>query len=885
MQDRRAADATRRAGFPARWKPPRGRQAAVDGTGALRQQEVVQARSRPTGRRSLAALGGVVAVAALLAAGRAEARPGQSFEEAQEHWAYQPVKRPAAPSVQAADRVQTPVDAFLLARLEDQGLTFSSPAKARTLLRRVYFDLIGLPPTVEEIEAFEKSATHNPPSAVAQVVDRLLADPRYGERWGRHWLDVARYADTKDLVLLYGKDAVRPYAYTYRDYVIRAFNEDVPFDEFVRDQLAADLVRPALPPWRLAALGFLTLGRLFDNNVHDQLDDQIDTVTRGLLGLTVSCARCHDHKYDAITMTDYYGLYGVFASTERPYVEPLIENPAEVPGGLEFETKLAGARNKLEDHMDAEFARLTADFRGRLGDYLAEAGTTKPGLWETTQFALSLTPENFRPALLQRTRRFLKARAKPEDRVFGPWAVLMAKGDAELAGGAAAPLTATNAGPADWNPMVLAALADAEVTNRLAVARAYAGLFQRFHGTNLARACGEEAHFFTADERELLDVLSGPDSPVAFERRDTPDHMSRPQKDRYNALVLGLDKLAAHATTAPPARAMVVADLPSPHEARIFGRGNPSRPGDPVARGFLRVLNDGREQPFGEGSGRLDLARAITAPDNPLTARVLVNRVWMHHFGEPLVASTADFGTRSPLPTHPELLDWLASEFMASGWSLKSLHRVMVLSAAYQQAPAVATSEASESDSHTPLVTAGAQVDPDSKLLWHFPRRRLDVEAMRDSLLFLAGRLDPALGGRPEDVTGDPLNRRRTVYGLVDRQNLAGLLRAFDFASPDQCAERRPRTTVPQQALFAMNSAFVQEQARALAARPEIAGESGPEQRVDALFRRVLGRPASDREVAASLRFVEAGGDDSGMSPWEQLAQVLLMSNEAVFVD
>src|SRR6185503_17737489 len=282
---------------------------------------------------------------------------------------------------------------------------------------------IGLPPTYEEIQAFERDSS---PKAFAHVVDRLLTSPQYGERWGLHWLDVARYADTKDLVLVYGKDALRPYAYTYRDYVIRAFNEDLPFDQFVRDQLAADQIEPKVPPWRLAALGFLTVGRMFDQNPHDQIDDQIDTTTRGFLALTVACARCHDHKYDAITAKDYYALYGVFASTERPYDLPLIEDPKQVVGGVEFEEKLEKARAELEKHVDAEFARLTENFRQRIGDYLVRAATTEPDITETTQFGLSLIPEDFRPTLLLRTRRLIERRATPEDRVFGPWAELMA---------------------------------------------------------------------------------------------------------------------------------------------------------------------------------------------------------------------------------------------------------------------------------------------------------------------------------------------------------------------------------------------------------------------------------------------------------------------------
>ena len=327
-----------------------------------------------------------------------------------------------------------------------------------------------------------------------------------------------------------------------------------------------------------------------------------------------------------------------------------------------------------------------------------------------------------------------------------------------------------------------------------------------------------------------------------------------------------------HATNAPPARAMVVADLPEPYQPRVFRRGNPSRPGEPAPRAFLRVLSGDEPRPFRHGSGRLDLAREIASPANPLTARVLVNRVWMHHFGEPLVASTTDFGARSPPPTHPELLDWLASDFIRSGWSLKHLHRVIVLSAAYQQASSAPRSE-----------------DPENKLLSRFSRRRLDFEATRDSLLFISGRLDTTMGGRPVDLAGEPLNQRRTVYGLVDRQDLPAMFRAFDFPAPDQCVERRPRTTVPQQALFLLNSPFVMEQARALAARPEVAGMAEPARRVDALFRRVLGRQATKAEAGSAMRFIKSAETDvpseNGLTAWEQFAQVLLICNEAVFVD
>jgi hypothetical protein len=825
----------------------------------------------------------VVGLLLLSIAIQSKASPGQSLEEARSHWSYQPIKHCEPPQVRGAGRVQSPIDAFLLAKLERKNLTYAPPADRRTLLRRVYYDLIGLPPSWEEIRAFERD---NSNGAFTNVVERLLASPDYGECWGRHWLDVARYADTKDLVLAYGKDALRPYAYTYRDYVIRAFNEDLPFDQFVQDQLAADLASPAVPRWRLAALGFLTLGRMFDNNPHDQIDDQIDTTTRGLLGLTVACARCHDHKYDAITQRDYYGLYGVFASTERPYDLPLLEDPEQVPGGLQFEQQLAQARKELEQHIDAEFTHLTENFRQRFGDYLYRAGTTEPDITETSQFALSLVPDDFRPTLMLRMRRWLQQRATPADRVFGPWAELMAlpeNGFANVAADKLAQTIRSSPGTAgsstNFNPMILAALNQAALTNKAAVARTYAQVFRDVYDESKKPVAGSPNGGLTVEQAEIFELITAVDSPLSFPRRDTPNHMSRAEKDRYNTLVANLDKVAVNATNRPPARAMVLADLPEAYEPHVFRRGNPSRPTEAVPRAFVRVLSGDSPRVFEHGSGRLELARAIIDPTNPLTARVFVNRVWMHHFGEPLVGSTTDFGVRSTPPTNPELLDWLAGEFIRWGWSVKHLHRVILFSSAYQQASVLSPSA---------IQTAQA-LDPENKLLAHFGRRRLDFEAMRDSLLFVSGRLDFTSGGPAVDLASDPLNRHRSVYALINRQDLPAMFRAFDFAIPDQCAERRPRTTVPQQALFAMNSRFVMEQARAVAADPQIAGAAEPDQRVEALFGRVLGRLPTESEVASAVRFVHQAEQDTfpqnGLTAWEQLAQVLLMSNEAMFVD
>ena len=589
-----------------------------------------------------------------------------------------------------------------------------------------------MPPTAGEIEAFE----HDPAGdAFARVVDRLLASPRYGERWGRHWLDVARYADTKDGVLMFGDDRVRPYAYTYRDYVIRALNEDMPFNQFIVDQLAADVAAPKNEPWRLAAMGFLTLGRAFDNNIHDQIDDRIDTVCRGLLGLTVGCARCHDHKYDAISTADYYSLYGVFASTETPLELPLIERLEKLPGCAEFEKKAAAKRAEIRQFLDSQYAMLSETARQRVGDYLARAALTEPDPLETAIFFMSLSPEDLRPQMVARWRRYLKQHAVKDDPVFGPWHDLLKLADADFPAEASAVLAHWSTIPPGTasgrvNPLVTAALASTSLKIRADVPRVYGELIRRVYEESkkskqparAAQTDAEKAH------RQILEIVTAHDSPAYFPESQTYANMSRGEKDAFGGKLVELDRMTVQAADKAAPRAMVLTDAAEPYEPRVFVRGNPGQPGELVPRRFLRVLAGDRPATFAHGSGRLDLARAITATDNPLTSRVIVNRVWMHHFGEPLVATPSDFGTRSTPPTHPELLDDLAARFMQSGWSLKALHRMIVLSSTYQQA------SLDRPECH--------KLDPENRLLWRSNRRRLDLEAMRDTLLAVSGRLE-----------------------------------------------------------------------------------------------------------------------------------------------
>ncbi len=798
-----------------------------------------------------------------------------------QHWAFRPITNPAPPRVKHADWPQTAIDAFVLEKLEAVGLQPAASVDRRTLLRRAYFDLIGLPPTWDEVQTFASDPAPTA-EAFARVVDRLLDSPRYGERWGRHWLDVARFADTKDGVLMYGDDRIRPYAYTYRDYVIRAFNEDVPFDRFIHEQLAADLIEPAVEPWRLAALGFLTLGRMYDSNVHDVIDDQIDTVGRGLLGMTLACARCHDHKSDPIPTADYYSLYGVFASSEAPLELPAIGPPGISPEAVEFEQKYAAKRDELRKMLDEQFTLLTETAKQRVSDYLVRVATTEPDPMETAIFFLSLAPEDLRPPIVARWRRLIARRAVSNDPAFGAWHELMSLqgkvAEGEFAAAAAAivgrwKLLPPGVGPGQVNPFVRDALASASLHQPADVARCYGELLQNIYKQSQRPIQAESASPITRDpaREQLLGLLTGAESPGYFPKSHTRRYMSRQQTDQFGGLIKELDGMAVKSQHAPP-RAMVLNDAETPHDPHIFVRGNSSRLGPAIPRQFLTLLSGEKQSPFGSGSGRLALARSITARENPLTARVLVNRVWMYHFGEPLVATPSDFGRRTAPPTHPELLDHLASRFIAEGWSLKRLHRWIMTSSVYQQA------------SGQPVAVT-LRRDEENQLLGRMNRRRLEFEALRDTMLAISGRLKHQIGGRPVNVAGEPTNQRRTVYGLVDRQSLPDVYRSFDFASPDQSVERRPRTVVPQQALFALNSEFVMEQAKALAAR--VAADAPDDrERITVLYQIAYQRvPTGDETEACRAFLSEAPDSESKLSSWEQLCQVLLVGNEVMYID
>jgi Protein of unknown function (DUF1553)/Protein of unknown function (DUF1549)/Planctomycete cytochrome C len=754
------------------------------------------------------------------------------------HWAFQPVKEPAIPAGSAHA-----IDALVAAKLRDKGLSLAPRADKRALARRAYFDLTGLPPTAEQLEAFEKDAA---PDAWEKLIDKLLASPQYGERWGRHWLDIARYADTKGYV--FQEERAFAFSYTYRDYVIKAFNDDKPFDRFVTEQLAADLLpETKKQPEALAAMGFLTLGRRFLSNQQDIIDDRIDVVTRGLMGLTVTCARCHDHKYDPVPTKDYYSLYGVFASTREPAELPLIGETKRTPEVLAFEAELAKREGAIETERakrhDATLGKLRAT-QG-VSDFLRAVFELRGKPNEELQ--AGLRQRDLNRLVFDRWRDFIAAQVKAKSSVFVPLQALAAVSEKDFAEKWATAL------PKDTNALLRAALDGAKPKT----------LKEAFDAAAKALTAPPPAGPVMPEQAQLFawrDANGPTDVPLA----DFDKIQNRADRDALTALRKKVDAFKATSPHAPP-RAHVLYES-APVQPVVFLRGNPGNRGPVVPRQAPEISTPNRK-PFTEGSGRLELARVIASAENPLTARVFVNRVWLGHFGHGLVRTPSDFGVRSDAPVHPELLDWLASTFVKDGWSTKRLHKRIMLSATYQQSSA--TSE------------AAYKTDPENQLLARQNRRRLDFESLRDSLLFASGKLDLTAGGKPVDLFKAPFTSRRTVYGLIDRTSLPSVFRAFDAANPDTHSPQRFQTTVPQQALFLMNGPFVQEQAKALAAR--VTGT--PAEKVSALYRAALGRAPTKAEAELALAFVSDDDAKAAFGRWPQLAQVLLLSNEFAFVD
>ena len=812
------------------------------------------------------------------------------------HWAFQPIKSPPLPHVARWSWPQNGVDYFVLASLEDAQLDPSQDATRRVLIRRAYYNLHGLPPLPQDVAAF---VNDQGPTAFARLVDRLLASPRYGERWGRHWLDVARYSDSKGYVDA-GEERY-PFAYTYRDYVVRAWNEDLPFDRFVLEQLAADQLpqvpsksAPTASSAGLAGLGFLTVGSRYNLFPHEIIDDRIDVVTRGLMGLTVTCARCHDHKYDSISAADYYALYGVFASSREPSPDqyPLLSSQDgkrhetdELRQQLTDQAKeYHELRKQLHEQIQHEMRAWVADYLRYIVQLMPEHRTqSQPGLRIARNGELIRDVSAYARGAVNRWRRFIRQRGS-DDPVFGAWNRLVEVPKESIADQAAVVLNALAAAQ-NLNPLVRDAFYASPPKNMVDVATLYGSLLEQTElwWTDARKQVPPRVTFVDTAREELRQVLYSAESPATMSLDESEDYYHLNESTKVRTKFKEIEQVFLNASNLAP-RAMIVMDRPEPIEPRIFVRGNAERLGLPVPRRMPKLLAHVWHAPFPDStSGRLELAQAIVKSTNPLTARVLANRVWGWHFDRSLVATPSDFGKRSVPPTHPDLLDYLASQFRGRGWSLKNLHRTILLSRSWQQA---------SRDRRGPRET-----DPENLLLWRMNRQRLDFESMRDSMLAVTGELGETIGGRPINVAPDnPQSTARTLYLFVDRHNLPGLLRVFDFPTPDISAPKRSQTTVPGQTLFLLNSPFVISRAAHLHQQmSQEYREDASKQKINALHQAIYQRNASQEEIVLAQQFMKeqvgsGDGQDSqiveqGTGPWIDYVQILLQSNEFLFVD
>ncbi|MBL0158075.1 MAG: PSD1 domain-containing protein [Bryobacterales bacterium] len=738
------------------------------------------------------------------ASAKVQAATGQITPEQRAFWSFQPVRKGTPPAVANSEWSRQPVDQFIYAKLRERGLQPAPRAARATWLRRVTFDLTGLPPTPEETDAYlnDKSS-----QAEAKVVDRLLASPRYGERWARHWLDVARYSDDR---LESQKELPHPNAFRYRDWVIAAFNNDMPYSEFVLGQIAADLLPE---PQRTKLLPGLTFYGLSP----EQQDERVDATTRGFLGLTVACAQCHDHKFDPIPQTDFYALQGVFNSTVVDEV-PLAPE-AEVAAWKAHKKRLDDKEAELRSFQDEQAMIVAAMLAAQTKDYVAAVAGTR-------------NPDGLDPETLKRWREYLDL-AKQHDHPY-----LDNPRDGEK-----------------LQTTVLALLAEKkEIDQKNLIRLGGSDARGDLSGTELLSLDRAKYRFYN-------ELFGARKSVLHFAGKDLDRWLGALHLRHLAALRAGAEELKK---TLPPQYPFLhaVKDSDKPKNANLLIRGSRDNPGAEVPRRFVSILSPAAPKPYTQGSGRLELARAIASIENPLTPRVMVNRIWQHHFGQGIVRTPSNFGQLGERPTHPELLDYLAARFVESGWSVKAIHREIVLSRAY--ASAWARSAANE------------EKDAANLYLWRANRQRLDVETMRDALLAAGGNLEQAGGGPPLRLTDDK-NFRRTVYGYRSRRKLDGTLALFDHPNPNTTNEQRNVTNVPLQRLYFLNNPFVMRQGAALAARL-----NGPtdEARIRQAYRLLFARQPDAAELRAGLAFLKSEKD-----AWPRYAQALLASNEFLYVD
>jgi Protein of unknown function (DUF1553)/Protein of unknown function (DUF1549)/Planctomycete cytochrome C len=782
---------------------------------------------------------------------------GMSIAEGREFWSFQPIVDPMVPAVHQPAQLKSPIDAFVLASLEKEELSLSSPADKRTLLRRITFDLIGLPPTPKEVQDF---LNDDSPQALNKVIDRLLASPHYGVRWGRHWLDVARYADSNGLDenLAYGN------AWRYRDYVVDAFNSDKPFDRFLIEQLAGDLLPEANQEMKTAT-GFLALGAKVlaepdkEKLVMDTIDEQLDALGKTFMGMTLGCVRCHDHKFDPLKQTDYYALAAILKSTQafgdtkngaiKHWYEHSFSSDEELTKQKEIDDAIAARKKEAAEFKNQANVKLRAQARALATEYLVAAIEVDSNA-SISQIESIAQEFNLHPRILQQCRKYIDEHS--EHAFFDKWREFSTAGNV--------------AGLEEHYRSLFV-----EMELQLAAAKKANPKTEKLDDPKL-----DEARAALYDNSGFLAIPIKPE--LAFDEETLQEYQRRMEEARL------MESNAPDATTA-----MGVTDGAVLTSLPIHIRGSHRNFGAPVARNFPRVMQtEGESVTLSESqSGRLELAHWLANKRHPLTARVYVNRVWRWHFGAGLVNSTENFGSLGDRPSHPELLDWLATRFIESGWSTKALHRLILTSSTYQQG-----SQVNE---------AYSQIDPENRLLWKFNLQRLEAEAIRDSILFVSGRLDPTLGGKTVPLRNKQFvfdhtsidhtrydSLRRAVYLPVIRNNLYPMFEQFDFPDPTMPTGNRNATTIAPQALLLLNSELIMDSADDWARR--LLRERGRDTaRIALAYERGLSRQPTKIESQRGLDFISqmksaSASADRELQAWSLFCQSLFASNEFIYV-
>ena len=715
---------------------------------------------------------------------------GPPLKAERSFWSLQPVRKPEPPPVRDSAWVSTPIDRFVLSRLETAGLSPVGRADRRTLIRRATFDLLGLPPTPEEVEAFLSDSSERP---FEKVIDRLLSSPHYGERWGRHWLDLARYADGEVGVTV---DTPFRNAFRYRDWVVDALNKDMPYNLFVKAQIAADQLPESAG--LLAGLGFQAIGE--DNH------ERVDVSTRVFLGLTVGCARCHDHKYDPIPTRDYYSLLGVFTSSKKD--EYPLAAPAEVETYKKQKLEIDEKQVALTDWLNKQTSDLVDILAAQTTRYVVSAWTVMTG--ERGDVFAAANQDSLDALTIGRWIKYLGNAEK--DYVFvRPWFDLVAsRGGVDKLERSEVKKIGD-----EIQALLLSILAEKKAIDdrnyvKLGGAKGVKDEATRQYA-NLEFLEPKKYYFWRdmASEPYRRDGFDSEGGIYYYGPKEIDRFLPGTWKQHLESLRNELDALKKALPEQYPFL-HVLHDGDKLANEKVAIRGDAQNLGEEAPRRFLQALCEGEPPPFTNGSGRLELAEAIASSSNPLTARVIVNRVWQWHFGEGIVRSSSNFGQLGDRPTHPELLDHLAARFVEQGWSLKKLHRDIMLSSVYQL-------------SSTPSAI-NTEKDPDNRLLWRANLTpRLDAESLRDSMLAVSGSLDCAIGGPAKPLTDD--FKRRALYGTVSRTQPEATLALFDFPNPNNSSERRAVTIGPMQRLYFLNNSFVAAQAKALVERVQNTGD------------------------------------------------------------